>query len=121
MRTVLIIDDDPIMVNILSGALSLAGYEVLSAANGQDGLDLAADRDPDVILLDLIMPGIDGLSVLQNLRARSDVPVVLMSAFGNNEKVEQARMLGIECFVNKPFRTSVITEILDLVFSIDSV
>jgi DNA-binding response OmpR family regulator len=119
MKTVLVIDDDPIIVRILTVALEVEGYFVISASNGEDGLQAAVEEDPDIIILDIMMPLMDGLKMLEELRKTSDVPVIVMSADGSHDKVERARELGIECFVNKPFRTTVIVEILDLIFSME--
>jgi CheY-like chemotaxis protein len=115
MKTVLIADDDPITVAKLTDSLSPDEYSVLSARSGKECLKLAAEKNPDIILLDVVMPEMDGLEALEELRKSSEVPVVIMSAFGNSDKVEQARKLGIECFLNKPFDTEILIEILDVV------
>jgi CheY-like chemotaxis protein len=115
MKTVLIADDDPITVKKLTEGLAPSDYSVLSARSGKECIAVAAEQNPDVILLDVIMPEMDGLEALAELRKSSNVPVVIMSAFGNGDKVEQARKLGIECFLNKPFDTEVLVELLDVI------
>lgn len=115
MKKVLIADDDPITVKKLTEGLQATDYTVLSARSGKECLRVLTEQSPDVILLDVIMPEMDGLEALEELRKSSDVPVVIMSAFGNGDKVEQARKLGIECFLNKPFDTEVLVELLDVI------
>ena len=110
MRTVLVADDDPITVERIKDSLGPRDYSVLSARNGKE-----KKHNPDIIILDLIMPVMDGIEALTELRKSSDVPVVIMSAYGNPEKVEEARELGIECFLNKPFDPVVLVDVLDVI------
>jgi len=117
MTTVLVVDDDPIIVKLLSENLENNGYAVLSARNGEVGLTTALEKNPDIILLDLMMPVMDGLEMLAKLRKTSEIPVIIISAFGSSDKVEAARELGIECFMNKPFDLGVLVEVLNLMFS----
>jgi CheY-like chemotaxis protein len=77
----------------------------------------ALEEHPDIILLDLMMPVMDGLEMLAELRRTSKIPVIIVSAYGSSEKVEQARELGIECFLNKPFDVGVLPEVLGVMFS----
>jgi DNA-binding response OmpR family regulator len=119
MHTVLVVDDDPIIVKLLSMTLSVNNYEVLTAPNGEEGLKVAMDKQPEIILLDIMMPIMDGLTMLEELRKVSDIPVIIISAFGSPEKVDKARELGIECFLNKPFNYTVVLEMLDLIFETD--
>lgn len=115
MKKVLIADDDAVTMKKLTDGLEQTDYTVLSARSGKECLEVIDAQSPDVILLDVVMPEMDGLEVLEELRKSSDVPVVIMSAFGNGDKVEQARKLGIECFLNKPFDTQVLVELLDVI------
>jgi len=115
MKKVLIADDDAVTLKKLADGLERSGYVTLQARSGKECLDIVRRDDPDLILLDVVMPEMDGLEVLEQLRSSSDVPVVVMSAFGNGDKVEQARKLGIECFLNKPFDTEVLVELLDVI------
>ena len=115
MKTVLIADDDPITVKRIKETLAPHEYSVLSARNGKECLKSARKHKPDIIILDVIMPVMDGIEALAELRKSSDVPVVIMSAYGNPDKVEEARELGIECFLNKPFDPEVLAEVLDVI------
>jgi CheY-like chemotaxis protein len=118
LKKVLIADDDPITVKKLTEGLETTDYQVFAVRSGKECLKVASEENPDVILLDVIMPEMDGLEALEELRKSSDVPVVIMSAYGNADKVEQARQLGIECFLNKPFDTEVLRELLDVILFI---
>jgi len=116
MNTVLVVDDDALIVKMISMTLKASGYDVITAANGQEGLKIAYGYDPDVILLDIMMPVMDGLTMLEELRQTSDTPVIMISAYGSADKIDKARKLGIECFLNKPFKPDVLVEILDVIF-----
>ena len=116
MKTVLIADDDPITVKLITETLEPRGYCVLSARDGKECVDMALKYNPDIIILDVIMPEMDGIAALAEVRKSSDAPVVIMSAFGNSDKVEQARELGIECFLNKPFDPTILVELFDVIF-----
>ncbi|HWO57827.1 MAG TPA: sigma-54 dependent transcriptional regulator [bacterium] len=100
---VLVIDDDPKVPWILSERLS-QDFKVVSAADGFEGIQLAAQEKPDVILLDVKMPGMDGLQVLERLRpAKLESEVIMLSGHGESETVATAFRLGAAEFINKPF------------------
>ena len=100
-QRVLLVDDEDRIVNFLALKLKVSGYEVLTANDGEKGLELARKADPDIILLDIIMPGIDGIEVLKRLRKFSDVPVIVLSA---KERIsENVLALGANAFMSKPF------------------
>jgi CheY-like chemotaxis protein len=115
LSVVLVVDDDALLVKMIATVLKTRGYSVLAAGNGKEGLDIATGAEPDIILLDIMMPVMDGLEMLEELRKTSDVPVIIISAFGRPEKVEKARKLGIECFLNKPFEMDMLVDMLDLI------
>src|SRR5215470_1508758 len=86
LGSILVIDDEPDVVAMLSVYLSGSGYRVLGAEHGGDGLMLAEVHRPNLVLLDIMMPGIDGVEVLQRLRARwPDLPVIMLTAVANVE------------------------------------
>jgi len=101
MRKVLIVDDEARILRFLELKLKVAGYDVVSAASGEKALTLARSEKPDIVLLDIIMPGIDGLEVLQEIRKFSQVPVIVFSARSGN--TEKAMKLGANDYVAKPF------------------
>ncbi len=112
MAKVLVIDDDKDTMRILEAKLTDAGYQVLQAADGKEGLEKAREVRPDLILLDVMMPELDGLSVLQHLKfdtLTDKIPVVIMTAKG--EKMQKLfTMEGAAAYLTKPF---VFSELLD--------
>ena len=101
MANVLIIDDDPALRRLLRLTLQDGGFDVVTAANGVDGLEHIAAREPDVIVLDLKMPVMDGRTFYGKLREGGySTPVVILSAFGAREA---GRALGAEAYMDKPF------------------
>ena len=100
---VLVIDDEPQIHRFLKPALEAAGYAVERAETGAEGLRLAAGRAPDVVLLDLGLPDIDGQAVLRKLREFSVVPVIVLSARDREQEKIGALDLGADDYVEKPF------------------
>ena len=103
---VLVVDDDPVILELLRINFEIEGFEVLSAADGQEGLERARADRPDVVLSDVMMPRLDGLQLLVKLRddpATAGVPVVLLSAKAQNAEVQRGLALGADDYVTKPF------------------
>ncbi|MGW1493137.1 response regulator transcription factor [Streptomyces sp. NBC_00191] len=105
MHNILVVDDDPTVAEVVTGYLQRAGFTVDRAADGLQALRIAADRLPDLVVLDLMLPGMDGLEVCRRLRAgaSANVPVIMLTARGD----EDDRILGLEIgaddYVTKPF------------------
>ncbi|THA79214.1 response regulator transcription factor [Streptomyces sp. A0642] len=112
---VLVVDDDPTVAEVVTGYLTGAGYEVARAANGPAALEQYAARRPDLAVLDLMLPGMDGFEVCRRMRAQGPVPVIMLTARGD----EEDRILGLETgaddYVTKPFSPR------ELVLRVDSV
>lgn len=103
---ILLVDDEPNIVKTLRGALRVEGYETDSASTGPEALEKLATRSFDLALLDVQMPGFDGLEVLRRARAQGvDTPVVVMSGHGTIETAVQATRLGAQDFLEKPLST----------------
>jgi two-component system, OmpR family, KDP operon response regulator KdpE len=100
---VLVVDDEPQILRFLKPSLTAAGYEVISAATGKDALTAAATRSPDVILLDLGLPDMDGKDVIRELRSWSKTPILVLSARDREAEKIAALDLGADDYVNKPF------------------
>ncbi len=112
-RRILVVDDQPSIRNILEAALTDAGAEVVSAVDGNDALRRVQDAPPDLILLDLSMPGLDGWAVLERLRSSSlshDIPVVLETSADDYPSFARARQSGVAAFLSKPFRLAEVVE-----------
>ncbi len=105
MSAILLIEDDPALRRALRTTLRSRDFEVLEAATGETALVVAADGRPDVVILDLGLPDLDGLDVLRRLRTFSDVPVIVLTA--RDEQSEKVRSLdaGADDYVTKPFDT----------------
>ena len=99
-RKVLLVDDEKAILKVLSIKLRISGYDVVTAPGGQEALDLVKSECPDVMLLDIIMPGLDGFGVLEKLRTFSELPVIVFSA--RPENAQKALSLGANDFMAKP-------------------
>jgi DNA-binding response OmpR family regulator len=102
----LVVDDDPVILKLLRISFEMEGFEVLSAADGQEGLERARSDHPDVVLSDIMMPRLDGLQLLAELKAdpaTADLPVVLLSAKAQNAEVREGLAMGADDYVTKPF------------------
>ena len=103
---VLVIDDDPRSRKLMAIVLGNAGYRVATASDGHAGLACLAIERPDVVLVDLLMPGIDGFEFCRRVRARpglAELPLVLLTAMASAEVQQQARSAGANGFMAKPF------------------
>ena len=101
--TVLVCDDDASLLQALSISLAARGYQVALARNGEEGLELAARRRPDIVLLDLGLPGIDGVEVVRRIRTWSSVPIIIVSARHQSVSKVEALDAGADDYVTKPF------------------
>ena len=101
--SILMIDDDPKMAGFVVRQLRREGYEAEIAMNGQEGLDMTADLQPDLLLLDLSMPVMDGLEALERLREWYEGPIIILSASHEETKKVQALDLGADDYLTKPF------------------
>ena len=100
---VLAVDDEPRYVEIIRFNLETAGYRVATAAGGEEALEVFAAEDPDLIVLDVMLPGIDGFEVCRLIRERSSCPVIMLTAKGAEEDKIRGLRLGADDYVTKPF------------------
>ena len=103
MTRVLVVDDEPQILRGLGTNLRARGYEVDTASDGEQALELAASRRPDVVILDLGLPGIDGVEVIRGLRAWSSMPIVVLSVRDQERDKVRALDAGADDYVTKPF------------------
>jgi len=99
-----VIDDEPMVLQLLERILELEGYDVDVAADGAYGMALYREKKPDLVLLDILMPGPDGYQVLESIRQDSDIPIIMVTAKRDVESVKKALALGADDYVRKPFR-----------------
>jgi len=100
---ILVVDDEPAVTDLLAYNLRKAHYEVLTAADGREALHLAGSAQPDLILLDLMIPEVDGLDVCRELRRSSAVPIIMITARGEEIDRVVGLELGADDYVTKPF------------------
>lgn len=104
--TILLIEDNPVVARLVCRQLELGGHAAIAATDGLQGLQVAQDTPPDLILLDLMLPGMDGLEVLAQLRATpatARIPVIISSAKSNPDDQQKALQSGAAAFLAKPF------------------
>lgn len=102
-QRILVVDDDPSVTDFLHRGLSYEGYAVDVANSGKVGLDLARERPPDMVVLDIMMPGVDGLEVCQRLKAGSNVPVLMLTAKDAVSDRVKGLETGADDYLVKPF------------------
>jgi two-component system, OmpR family, response regulator MtrA len=105
---ILLIEDDPLVRRALELALARHGYDMRTAGTGEDGLRSLAGSTPDVVLLDLMLPDMDGLEVCRRIRAQGDVPVIMLTARGDDVDVVGGLEAGADDYVIKPARPPVL-------------
>ena len=101
--TILTADDDPQLLRLVSRNLELEDYEVITASNGQQALEMIEFQMPDLVLLDVMMPKMDGFTVCQRVRAFSTVPILLITARGQDQDKVRGLDLGADDYLTKPF------------------
>lgn len=103
--SVLVVDDVPLNILLIKKMLSQYTFEIRTANGGQAALDAIAQKKPNLILLDLMMPGIDGFEVIRRLRAddaTKDLPIIILSALNSEQDISKGFQLGANDFINKP-------------------
>ncbi|MGH9129843.1 MAG: response regulator transcription factor [Acidimicrobiales bacterium] len=104
--TVLVVDDDPVIQRLLSVNFEMEGYQVIVASTGADGIRSARSARPDIVVLDVMMPGMDGLEVASTLKAdpaTAGIPVLLLSAKAQEVDIRAGDATGADAYVTKPF------------------
>ncbi len=112
---ILIVDDDPVIVRLLQVNFRLEGYEVDTASRGEEALQAVKAHLPDVVVLDVMMPGIDGWEVCRRLKENpkvSHIPVIFLSARAQDEDLQRGYALGVDEYVTKPFDPAHLVEIV---------
>lgn len=101
---ILVVDDEDRSLRLVEAMLAPEGYEVVLAHSGQEGLEKIRDTCPDIVLLDIMMPGMDGFEVLRILRQRYNIPVIMLTAKKEVTSTIDSFHLGADDYVRKPFR-----------------
>lgn len=100
---ILAVDDQELVLKLLRVNLSLEGYHVVTASNGMSALELLEEYEPELVILDIMMPGLDGFQVLDLIRQRCNVPVIMLTAKREETTLRDALVLGADDYVTKPF------------------
>jgi DNA-binding response OmpR family regulator len=115
---ILVIDDDPAVRRLVKDVLELEGFDVLVAGDGYAGLRQIEAEQPDCVILDVMMPGLDGHAVLTRIRAAGGrhLPVVMLTAAADDNQAWQAWTEGVDYFLSKPFEPETLLRFLDYLF-----
>jgi two-component system sensor histidine kinase/response regulator len=117
MKKVLIVDDNPDILEILKLRLKASGFDVVSASNGKIAIKKAEEENPNLIIMDVIMPEMNGFEACKHLKANpktKDIPVIMLTSLANEKDLTKGLEQGANCFITKPFNVS------DLLFEIKS-
>lgn len=115
MATILCVDDEPTQLMLLRLALTRAGHQVLEAADGQKGIQMAIEHKPAVIIMDLMMPGIDGATAIERIKANNttkSIPILVLSAYIKGDQAKRALDAGAEELISKSL---ILTDLIDRV------
>jgi DNA-binding response OmpR family regulator len=113
MAKVLVVDDEPNIVLSLEFLMEQAGFEVVTAEDGEQALARVNEAHPDLLLLDISLPGISGFDVLERLRGEADtaqLPIIMLTAHGRDVEREKGMALGADDYITKPFSTQSLVE-----------
>jgi DNA-binding response OmpR family regulator len=111
MKRILVVEDEPRILKVLEKRLSLAGYEVITAMDGIAGLELAKTGKPDLVVLDLMLPGMDGREVCWAIRhdpERSQLPILMLTVLAQDTDIYRGMVVGANAYLTKPFDSEVL-------------
>jgi len=100
---ILVVDDEPLYIRLLKVNLEQEGYQIVSASDGEEALEAISLNMPDLIILDVVMPKLDGITVMQRVRQFSNVPIILLTALGEEQDRVKGLNIGADDYVVKPF------------------
>lgn len=104
MARIILIDDDQVLLKLYSTRLAADKHQVFTASNGEEGLQLVSQQIPDIILLDLLMPKLNGFKFIEELKKNpqtKNIPIIVFSSVANQEQVQRLNQLGVSTFLNK--------------------
>lgn len=112
-KKILVIEDEPEMVEMVKTRLEANNYEVITASDGQQGLDKARKENPDLIILDIMLPGMDGYRVCGLLKAdirHNGIPIVMFTVMSQESEKKLGKEMGADAYVTKPFESQILLE-----------
>jgi len=104
-QRIMVVDDDQEMLKLINRVLDLEGFDTIVVADGDSALTLLEEIDPDLVILDTMMPGLDGFQTLDLIREHSNVPIIMLTARHEIESLQRALFLGADDYIRKPFST----------------
>jgi len=104
-QRIMVVDDDQEMLKLLNRTLELEGFDAIVVADGDSALAILEEIEPDLVILDIMMPGLDGFQTLDLIRERSNIPVIMLTARCEVNLLQKALALGADDYVSKPFST----------------
>ena len=116
LKTILICDDDPVILRLLQVNLELEGFGVLLGHNGEEAVQIAQVEQPDLIILDIMMPRMDGYEACERLKSLDetrDIPVVFLSAKAQQSDIQRGKAFGVADYLTKPFDPNDLIDVLD--------
>ena len=114
-KRILVVDDEPRIGNILRIKLGLAGYDVITTTSGAEAIELVRTQEPDIILLDILMPDVTGMDVLDRVRTFSQVPIVIFTS--HPDIAQFAQKLGSTDYIAKPFNPDLLVEKIESILN----
>ena len=112
-KTILIVEDDPVASELIAYALNVEGYDTLVALNGEQGMSHARNHKPDLVVLDVMLPGMDGFEICRRLKAEPEtahMPILILSAKAQVTDVKTGQEMGAEIYLTKPLDPSNLVE-----------
>ena len=116
MARIVVADDDPDILNIVCMSLQAMGHEVARATNGREAVDAVRARRPDLVVMDLMMPEVDGYQATKELKSdpgTASIPVLALTAKAMRGDEEKGRLAGVDAYITKPFRISQVMEVIN--------
>ena len=105
---ILLVDDSPLIIDINSKALEMAGYKVLKAADGKSCMQILKSDTVDMIILDILLPDVNGLDICRKIKAKLDIPIIFLSSLGENEHIIEGLRAGGDDYLKKPYDVNVL-------------
>jgi two-component system alkaline phosphatase synthesis response regulator PhoP len=119
-KKILAVDDEKHIVRLIQVNLERAGYEVITANDGKEALDMVAAEQPDLVVLDVMMPVMDGFETLRNLKANPatrEIPVIMLTAKAQDADVFRGWQSGVDCYLTKPFNPMELLSFVKRIFN----
>jgi len=119
-KKILAVDDEKHIVRLIQVNLERAGYEVITANDGKEALDMVASEQPDLVVLDVMMPVMDGFETLRNLKANPatrEIPVIMLTAKAQDADVFRGWQSGVDCYLTKPFNPMELLSFVKRIFN----